>query len=91
MRLGVQVHLEPLDNCSTGGVPYWPSPSPRVAGLCACREQDLEETEDLYDQVYIEDHDEIYDDLCSVRKRRSHTVCSVVSRDALSQHLAQRS
>ena len=36
-----------------------------------CSEADLQDQEDLYDQVYIEDEDEIYDDLCSLRKRRS--------------------
>ncbi|KAK3592790.1 hypothetical protein CHS0354_009234 [Potamilus streckersoni] len=33
-------------------------------------ENDLDDNEELYDSVYQEDDDEIYEDLCSTRKRR---------------------
>ena len=35
-------------------------------------ETDLSDNEELYDKVYQEDDDEIYEDLCSTRRRRTH-------------------
>lgn len=45
--------------------------------LTCCSENDLEDQEDIYDVVYQEDEDKIYDDLCyrPSSKRLSTAVC----------------
>lgn len=38
------------------------------------RHHDLDDNEEIYDHVYQEDDDEIYEDLCSTRNRRESSV-----------------
>ena len=40
--------------------------------VVVCSETDLSDNEELYDKVYQEEDDEIYEDLCSTRRRRTH-------------------
>ncbi len=44
-----------------------------------CSENDLWDSEELYDSVYQDEEDKIYDDLCGLRKetqRKSQVRCS---------------
>lgn len=38
------------------------------------RHHDLDDNEEIYDHVYQEDDDEIYEDLCSTRNKRESSV-----------------
>ena len=44
-----------------------------------CSENDLDDNEEIYDKVYQEDDEEIYEDLCSSRKKRESRVSLVVA------------
>ena len=44
------------------------------ACLFLCSENDLDDNEEIYDKVYQEDDEEIYEDLCSRRKHRESRV-----------------
>lgn len=39
--------------------------------VVVCSEKDLSDNEELYDKVYQEEDDEIYEDLCSTRRRKT--------------------